>query len=416
MFGSVIEMVGPLQQEVSALEPGCLTGDDAAALLQAFTTIERLAAAGRTKLSRRIEQSNVWRRDGHKTAASYLAQQTGESLGHALATLATAEQLDSLPATAEAFTAGRLSMSQAREIAAAGTANPNAERRLLDDAPRQPLAGLKAACRAAKAATADRDDDQARYRRIHENRYWRKWTDADGAVCGHYRLAPDIGAHMHAEIEAVANQIFQDARRDGRREPPEAYGADALSALVGAGGSGSGREPSGPRATVHVRVDYSVLKRGYIQDGETCEIPGIGPIPASTAQDLARDSVLKILLTDGVDVRAVAHAGRTIPAHLRSALEETRPPMLPARLPRQPRPGDPPPHPLRRRNAGQPGHLRPGMPMGPPPHHLLRLPTKRRPRPLDMGQPQRPPPRRPRPAMTGTRPTTNRRAIRRLGP
>ncbi len=130
------------------------------------------------------------------------------------------------------------------------------------------------------------------------------------------------GAHMHAQIEAVANQIFQDARRQGRREPPEAYGADALSALVGAGSSGSGREPTGPRAMVHVRVDYDVLQRGYIQHGETCEIPGIGPIPAATAQDLAQDSILKILLTDGVDIQAVAHGGRTIPAHLRSALEE----------------------------------------------------------------------------------------------
>ena len=52
-----------------------------------------------------------------------------------------------------------------------------------------------------------------------------------------------------------------------------------------------------------------------------CEIPGIGPIPVTLARQLSEDAILKVLVTDGVDVKAVAHAGRTIPAHLRSALE-----------------------------------------------------------------------------------------------
>ena len=39
------------------------------------------------------------------------------------------------------------------------------------------------------------------------------------------------------------------------------------------------------------------------------------------ARQLSEDAILKVLVTNGVDVMAVAHAGRTIPAHLRSALE-----------------------------------------------------------------------------------------------
>ncbi|MDP8957307.1 MAG: HNH endonuclease [Actinomycetota bacterium] len=34
---------------------------------------------------------------------------------------------------------------------------------------------------------------------------------------------------------------------------------------------------------------------------------------------------LKVLLTDGCDIKAVAHAGRTIPAKLRTALEARDP-------------------------------------------------------------------------------------------
>jgi 5-methylcytosine-specific restriction endonuclease McrA len=37
---------------------------------------------------------------------------------------------------------------------------------------------------------------------------------------------------------------------------------------------------------------------------------------------LAEDAVVKVLLTDAVDVRAVASAGRTIPAVVRTALED----------------------------------------------------------------------------------------------
>jgi len=61
--------------------------------------------------------------------------------------------------------------------------------------------------------------------------------------------------------------------------------------------------------------------RGHTVTGEQCEIPGIGPIPVTLARQMSEDSILKVLLNKGVDVMAVAHAGRTIPAHVASALE-----------------------------------------------------------------------------------------------
>ena len=70
----------------------------------------------------------------------------------------------------------------------------------------------------------------------------------------------------------------------------------------------------------HVGVDHDAFTRGHTENGEVCDIPGIGPIPVSVARRLAGDAVLKVIVTDGVDVTALAHGGRTIPAHLRSAL------------------------------------------------------------------------------------------------
>jgi hypothetical protein len=61
--------------------------------------------------------------------------------------------------------------------------------------------------------------------------------------------------------------------------------------------------------------------RGHTVSGEQCEIPGFGPIPVTLARRMADDAILKVLLTKGVDVAAVAHGGYNPPAHLRSALE-----------------------------------------------------------------------------------------------
>ena len=71
---------------------------------------------------------------------------------------------------------------------------------------------------------------------------------------------------------------------------------------------------------VHVRVDHQALVRGRVEAGEVCEIPGVGPIPVEVARRLAVDSILSVLVIDGVDVTAVAYAGRTIPASIRRAL------------------------------------------------------------------------------------------------
>ncbi len=84
-------------------------------------------------------------------------------------------------------------------------------------------------------------------------------------------------------------------------------------------------EEAGPRAAVAVRVDHAAWVRGHTEGGEVCDIAGIGPIPVATARALANDGVLKVVVTKGVDVVAVAHAGRTIPAHVRTALEARDP-------------------------------------------------------------------------------------------
>ncbi|HEX3541168.1 MAG TPA: DUF222 domain-containing protein, partial [Acidimicrobiales bacterium] len=243
MFEGVFQAEKLLADTVADLEAGVLTGDDATRLLRTFVHIERLAVAGKAKLARRIDESNVWRRSGHKSAATFLADQSGESLGQSIALLDTAEQLTSLPDTAHAFAHGELSLTQTKEIVSAAAANPAAEDRLLRQARHQPLHSLKQACRAVKNAAGSQEEDQARYRRVHQSRYWREWTEG-GAVHGQYLLTPDAGAAAHAQIKTLANHYFQRARAEGRHEPPEAYAADAFVHLLTAA-----HDPTDPSAT-----------------------------------------------------------------------------------------------------------------------------------------------------------------------
>ena len=183
-------------------------------------------------------------------------------------------------------------------------------------AAREPLGALKDECRRVFAASSA--DEVEWCERIRRRRYLRSWCDEEGAVCLRARYAPDDGAKLLALVEARQNTVFKEARRAGRREPYAAYAADALLELVtGAAGP--------TKATLNLRVDHAAMVRGHVEGEEVCEIAGVGPVPVATAKAMAEDAYLKVIVTDGADVRAVAHESRYIPAKLRTAIEARDP-------------------------------------------------------------------------------------------
>ena len=124
-------------------------------------------------------------------------------------------------------------------------------------------------------------------------------------------------------LEPYERELFEATKDQdpSAREPHEALMFDALVAMADAS-SGEMPKGSGPMPTVIVRVDHRAFVTGDTRPGEVCEIAGVGPIPASVAQRLAEDAFLKALITNGTEVLAVSHLGRTIPAHLRTALDD----------------------------------------------------------------------------------------------
>src|SRR5919197_2087577 len=126
------QVIGILRRAVIGLEPQYLTSEQAQGLVRLFSEGERVCAAGKTMAARRVEGSKVWREQGHRSAAHWVAQATGVSVGAAVGTLETARRLEHLPATAMAFCSGELSEVKTREVAAAAAVDPDSEKALLE--------------------------------------------------------------------------------------------------------------------------------------------------------------------------------------------------------------------------------------------------------------------------------------------
>ena len=181
-----------------------------------------------------------------------------------------------LPEVAKAAVAGELSVKQTEAIAGAAAADPAAAPRLLDAARSKGLRELQNECRATRT-NADPDPEATRAR-IHAKRSYRNWVDPDGT--GHIHLSgpSDTIARIDNAVRHRCDRLFREARKEGRREPGDAYAFDAATELLTSAGDAK-PVPKGADAKIIVRVDLPTLLRGRPIDGEVCEIAGCGPDP-----------------------------------------------------------------------------------------------------------------------------------------
>jgi hypothetical protein len=235
--------------------------------------------------------------------------------------LAAAQRLEDLPETAAAARRGELSAQQVAVIADAACADPEAEARLLEQSKTASLGELRDQCARVKANACDL---RARRRRIHDHRYLRVFRDTEGAANLHVRDNPEVIAGIMATVEPIRDELFEHARKDGRREPLEAYAADALAELTRrADRTGSEEGKRSRRAKMLFRIDLLGFLRNQPVGDEVCELAGYGPVAPSAIRDLieTEDPFLAAIVTKGKDVVGVAHLGRRPNAHQQSALE-----------------------------------------------------------------------------------------------
>ena len=175
--------------------------------------------------------------------------------------------------------------------------------------------------RSRRVVLDSRGSLEERYARQRRLRDVSTWIDEEGMTAGKFRLTPEIGAAFMKRLRREQDRIYRQANKEGRRETPGNYAADALAALVT--GEGLVGDPSRSKgAEVVVVVSRDSLLRGEVaaEADEMCEVPGFGAIPVSRAREILSDCFLKGVLVDGKKVLTVKHFGRHRPAELDTAL------------------------------------------------------------------------------------------------
>jgi hypothetical protein len=279
---------------------------DAGAIEKMMATVASLAAAHMA--------STGPRSTAVRQAARDLAHASGTSISEATRALEASKQVQSQPEVAAAAKAGGLSRQQLALVSGAVAANPDAADRLLKLATTGSLQEL--ADESARARAAHQDLDALR-KAAHAARRLRQFTDPLGTWHLHAHGTPEDGAKIMAAITSSADKAFSAARKEGRREPPEAYAFDGLVGMATSGGA------CAPRTDIIVRVDQSALVRGYAVDGEICEIAGFGPVSLQVVIDImdTGDPFLRAVVSKGKEVVGVAHLGRRPNAYQQTALD-----------------------------------------------------------------------------------------------
>jgi len=305
-----------LDEVARGLEPDCYSGADAARFTAVAARAERLACTIKTLLARRAADTRGWARSSHAASPEqWLAEVTGCTEGAARDALQTVQRLDALPDTAQQVRAGALSMAQASHVSAGACADLGAEQRLLETAKRSGMRELRAERERVVAAATD--ELEAR-RRAKDQRHLRTWTQGFATHGSFSGPTEDVAKILHA-LEPLTKARFDEARRAGERESRDAYRFDAFVGLVEPG-TGPASKPQ-PQA-VRVRIDLPALLRGRTEPGETCEIPGVGPVAVRHAREVLSNGLLQLVITDGVDVQTVVSNTRHVPPALKIAIAE----------------------------------------------------------------------------------------------
>ena len=176
------DRLGELRDALAAYAAGfdasLLSAEGAGRVVAEAAALERLAATVKGLAAARAADTGLWKAAGDRSATHHLARVCGTSVGQAAKEMETARRLEELPAVASAARAGVLSAQQAAAVADAASADPSAEERLVEKARTSSLAELREECARTKAAVTDPEE---RRRKIHEGRFLRTWTDAEGA-------------------------------------------------------------------------------------------------------------------------------------------------------------------------------------------------------------------------------------------
>jgi hypothetical protein len=271
--------------------------------------------------------------DGGVSTMSWLRARCRMTVKAAAYRVHLARTLGELPATLDSARAGRASFSNVAMIA-----------HLADDVSVERVAPLEhilvgaaetldpGAMRTLTQATRlrlDPDGVLADANRAHE----RRWFECDQTYGGGFVLRGELdaegGALVKTAIDALSHIPGPGDTRSGSQRRADALVDLAATQLR----CGDHRDVHGQRPHLMVTVSADTLRSGAAADAQPADLGGVGPIHPEIARRLACDAVLTRVTVapagDGAASAAgsagarplsVGRATRTIPAHIRTAL------------------------------------------------------------------------------------------------
>jgi len=305
-----------LRSEVLAELPDAWIEEDFAELQRAAELLE----VERLRRLAEIDRRATFQRDGHLSAASWLASTFKVAWGTAREQVRIAKALEDMPETRRALDEGDLSMSAVRVLVAARDADRDAfqgsESALVDAArihSMQDLQRVAAYWRQAveREHALDSDDKVRAQRRLHASVTFLGMVRVDG------HLDPETGETLLTALSAVLDAESRSRDEDDNRTPAQRR-ADALGEICRQWLDLADRPSVGgekPHVTVTMSVD---ALRG---DGGAAELDHVGPVGSETARRLACDaSIRRVVMAGPSEPLDVGRQTPVIPSGMRRAV------------------------------------------------------------------------------------------------
>ncbi|HVA09501.1 MAG TPA: HNH endonuclease signature motif containing protein [Acidimicrobiales bacterium] len=310
--------VRTLQRFVRGAEPGRTTGDEARRVVALLAEAERAASSGIALFTPVVVETGSYAKEGHGSAADWLAAHEGSSSGVARGRLAAAERAAAEPRLAKALHEGELSATQLKILADAAGTSPEAPGTLLDllseGSSHQELTDAAARLR---ASARSRETERARRARVHAARNLRWHQVEGGGVRGEFFCDETAWARVSPCLESEAKRRWK-AAGSVSGESFDAFRLDAFLHLLGRRPGRGDNEGAQPLCVV--LVDAEALGRGSVRSGELCEIDGIGPVSVDAATELLSEGSVQFIIRSSKDVRTITGTSRHVAQRLTTAL------------------------------------------------------------------------------------------------
>jgi len=234
-----------IERALKRYDPAVFVVSDTLRVFSVAESISRSVSALKMKAARRVEQSKIHEDEGHRSAGEYIAGIIGQPVAKSAETLDLARALEAHPVILAAFNKGRLSESQARQIASAADVDPTIARELIQIAIKKSFGELRAACQRVRSKKQTGEDAEDRYEQMRKRRCLRTWIDAEGYGRLEATLMADSLGVIRSALKPFEEQVRDQHRKSDDYQSHAVYAADALVAMAIASAADSGATGAG---------------------------------------------------------------------------------------------------------------------------------------------------------------------------